>query len=161
MPEGKSYYILCPCMIHPPGNKGNLNLLHQLVVKGIPYPLASFENKRSFLSVENLCFIIKELIERDDIPLGVYNAADDEALSTNQLISLLSEALNKPPRLLHVPARLISFAARIGDFLKLPLNTERLGKFTENYVVSNQKIKQALKKELPLSAKGRDFENSP
>ena len=153
LPEGKSFYILRPCMIHGPGNKGNLNLLYQFVNKGIPYPLAAFENKRSFLSVANLCFIIKELIERNDIPTGVYNVADDEALSTNQLVSLLAEALNKRPLLLQLPAKFISFAARIGDFLKLPLNTERLGKLTENYVVSNQKIKQALGKELPLSAR--------
>ena len=153
LPEGKSFYILRPCMIHGPGNKGNLNLLYQLVAKGIPYPLAAFDNQRSFLSVENLCFIIKQLIERNDIPSGIYNAADDEALSTNQLVSLLSEALNKSPRLLRVPSSLISFAARIGDLLKLPLNTERLGKLTENYVVSNQKIKQALGQELPLSAR--------
>ncbi|MBC7915292.1 MAG: hypothetical protein H7Y07_14345 [Pyrinomonadaceae bacterium] len=125
----------------------------QFVKKGIPYPLAAFENKRSFLSVENLCFIIKELIERNDIPTGIYNVADDDALSTNQLVSLLAEALHKSPRLLHVPAKLISFAARIGEYLKLPLNTERLGKLTENYVVSNEKIKQALTKELPLSAR--------
>ena len=124
-----------------------------LVNKWIPYPLAAFENKRSFLSVANLCFIIEELIERNDIPTGVYNVADDEALSTNQLVSLLAEALNKRPLLLQLPAKFISFAARIGDFLKLPLNTERLGKLTENYVVSNQKIKQALGKELPLSAR--------
>ena len=153
LPEGKSFYILRPCMIHGPGNKGNLNLLYQFVNKGIPYPLAAFENKRSFLSVANLCFIIEELIERNDIPTGVYNVADDEALSTNQLVSLLAEALNKRPLLLQLPAKFISFAARIGDFLKLPLNTERLGKLTENYVVSNQKIKQALGKELPLSAR--------
>ena len=151
--EGKSFYILRPCMIHGPGNKGNLNLLYQLVAKGIPYPLAAFDNQRSFLSVENLCFIIKQLIERNDIPSGIYNAADDEPLSTNQLVSLLSKALNKSPRLLRVPSSLISFAARMGDLLKLPLNTERLGKLTENYVVSNQKIKLALGQELPLSAR--------
>ena len=45
LPKGKRYYILRPCMIiHGPGNKGNLNLLYQIVRKGIPYPLASFEN---------------------------------------------------------------------------------------------------------------------
>ncbi len=153
LPEGKSYFILRPCMIHGPGNKGNLNLLYKFVSKGLPYPLAAFENKRSFLSVENLCFIIKELVEPNGIPPGVYHVADDEALSTNQIVSLLSEGLNKDPRLLHVPAKLISLVARIGDFLKLPLNTERLRKLTENYVVSNQKIKHVLKKELPLSAR--------
>jgi nucleoside-diphosphate-sugar epimerase len=152
LPADKSYYILRPCMIHGNGNKGNLNLLYKFVSKGLPYPLASFKNRRSFLSVENLCFIIQELIERNDIPSGIYNIADDGNLSTNEVVSLLSEAVNKSPRLLHVPAKLISFIARIGDFFKLPLNTERLGKLTENYVVSNQKIKQALKKELPLSA---------
>ena len=153
LPEGKSYYILRPCMIHGPGNKGNLNLLYNFVSKGLPYPLASFENKRSFLSVENLCFIIKELLKRNDIPSGIYNTADDEALSTNELVSLLSEALNKKPRLWKIPAGLIRSAATLGDKLKLPLNTERLGKLTENYVVSNAKIKTALKKELPLSTR--------
>jgi nucleoside-diphosphate-sugar epimerase len=153
LPEGKSWYILRPCMIHGPGNKGNLNLLYSFVSKGLPYPLASFENKRSFLSVENLCFIIQELIERDDIPQAIYNAADDEALSTNEVVSLLSEAIGKSPRLLHIPKGLISFMAKIGDALKLPLTTERLRKLTENYVVSNQKIKLALAKELPLTAR--------
>jgi len=153
LPKGKSYYILRPCMIHGPGNKGNLNLLYKFVSKGIPYPLAAFNNRRSFLSVENLCFIIKELLEREDIPSGVYNVADDEALSPTQLFSLLSQSINKSPSLLNIPPSLISFVARLGDKLRLPLNTERLGKLTENYVVSNAKIKKALKKELPLSAR--------
>ncbi len=152
LPSGKSYYILRPCMIHGPGNKGNLNLLYNFVSKGFPYPLASFQNKRSFLSAENLCFIIKELIERDDIPSGIYNAADDEALSTSEVVSLLSKALNKSLRLLYIPKMIISFIAKIGDILRLPITTERLEKLTENYVVSNQKIKQVLKKELPLTA---------
>lgn len=153
LPEGKSFYILRPCMIHGPGNKGNLNLLYQFVSKGLPYPLASFENKRSFLSIENLCFIIKEILERNDIPSGIYNVADDEALSTNMLVTTLSEALNQSPRLWRVPASLIKLLAKFGDKLKLPLNSERLGKLTENYVVSNQKVKEALNKELPLSSK--------
>jgi nucleoside-diphosphate-sugar epimerase len=88
IPKDKRVYILRPCMIHGPGNKGNLNLLYKLVSKGIPWPLGAFENKRSFCSIDNLMFIIKELIEREDIPSGVYNIADDEALSTNDVISI-------------------------------------------------------------------------
>src|SRR4051812_35663538 len=64
LPIGKSYYILRLCMTHGPGNKGNLNLLFKIINKGFPYPLAVFSNKRSFLSVGNLCFIIKEIITR-------------------------------------------------------------------------------------------------
>lgn len=153
LPEGKSYYILRPCMIHGPGNKGNLNLLNQFVSKGVPYPLASFDNKRSFLSVENLCFVIKEVLEMDNIPSGIYHVADDEPLSTNELVALLSKAQDRSVRLLQVPQHFISLIAKIGDKLSLPLNTERLQKLTENYVVSNAKIKSVLKKELPLSAR--------
>ncbi|WP_423147453.1 NAD-dependent epimerase/dehydratase family protein [Rubrolithibacter danxiaensis] len=153
LPEGKSYYILRPCMIHGPGNKGNLNLLYKFVSKGFPYPLAAFENRRSFLSVENFCFIIKELLERADIPSGVYNVADDEALSTTELVSILSKSLNKPAKFWHIYESWIRSLAKLGDRLHLPLNTDRLGKLTENYIVSNKKIKEVLKKELPLSAK--------
>jgi nucleoside-diphosphate-sugar epimerase len=166
LPEGKSYYILRPCMIHGPGNKGNLNLLYNLVSKGVPYPLASFSNRRSFLSVENLCFIIKEILERDDIPSGIYNVTDDEPLSTNEVVSLLAAAENKAPRLWHIPENIILMLAKIGDKLKLPLTTERLQKLTENFVVSNDKIKSVLKKELPLSARegilktARSFKNA-
>ncbi len=151
LPDGKSYYILRPCMIHGPGNKGNLNLLYKVVSKGIPWPLASFSNKRSFLSVENLCFVIKELIDREDITSDVYNVADDESISTNELISIISESLHKEPKLWRINARLIKSIAKIGDTLKLPLNSERLKKLTESYVVSNDKIKKALNKGLPLA----------
>lgn len=150
--EGKSYYILRPCMIHGPGNKGNLNLLYKIVQKSIPYPLAAFENKRSFLSVENLCFIIQQMLNKEGIVSGIYQAADDQALSTNNLVSILAKSLNKTPRLWHISKSLIHAIAKLGDHLKLPLNSERLYKLTESYVVSNAKIKRALGAELPLSA---------
>jgi nucleoside-diphosphate-sugar epimerase len=151
LPEGKSYYILRPCMIHGPGNKGNLNLLYKFVKKGIPYPLAGFDNKRSFLSIGNLCFVINELIIKNDIPSGVYQVSDDDALSTNEIVSILASSLNMKSKLWKISPNIIKFFAKIGDFLHLPLTTERLGKLTESYVVSNKKIKNALNKELPLT----------
>ena len=48
---------------------------------------------------------------------------------------------------------MVRFLARIGDFFHLPLNSERLKKLTESYVVSNKKIKDALGwHEMPVSA---------
>jgi nucleoside-diphosphate-sugar epimerase len=153
LPEGKSFYILRPCMIHGPDNKGNLNLLYNLVSKGFPWPLGDFENKRSFCSIENLCFIIQELIERDDIPSGVYNIADDVPLSTNEIVRLIAELNGKVARILRLNKSIISSLARLGDLMKLPLNTERLQKLTESYLVSNDKIKSALGKPMPISSK--------
>ena len=151
--EGKRVYILRPCMIHGPGNKGNLNLLYQLVAKGLPWPLGAFENQRSFLSIENLCFVIKELLENEANPSGVYNVADDETLSTNELIELLGETLEKPVKILNISQNVIRFLARIGDVLPLPLNSERLQKLTESYVVDNSKLKQALGAKLPIQTR--------
>ena len=153
IPDGKRVYILRPCMIHGPGNKGNLNLLYSMVSKGLPWPLGLFENSRSYLSIENLCFIIKELIEREDIPSGIYNVADDIPLSTNEVINIIAESKGKNATILNMSQNLIKLLARVGDFLKLPLDSERLQKLTESYVVSNVKIKSALGKSLPVSSK--------
>lgn len=153
IPAGKRVYILRPCMIHGPGNKGNLNLLYSLVSKGLPWPLGLFKNSRSYLSIDNLCFIIKELIEREDIPSGVYNVADDIPLSTNEVINIIAVSKGKKATILNMSQNLIKLLARVGDFLKLPLDSERLQKLTESYVVSNTKIKEALGKSLPVSSK--------
>jgi nucleoside-diphosphate-sugar epimerase len=152
IPEGKRVYILRPCMIHGPGNKGNLNLLYQLVAKGLPWPLGNFNNKRSFLSIENLCFVIKELLENSAISSGVYQVSDDVPLSTNQLIQLLGTSLNKKSDIWNISSSLVNRFAALGDYLHLPLNSERLQKLTENYVVSNQKIVAAIGKPLPIQS---------
>ncbi|WP_316817954.1 NAD-dependent epimerase/dehydratase family protein [Pedobacter nyackensis] len=153
LPEGKSYIILRPCMIHGPGNKGNLNLLYQFVKKGIPYPLAAFKNKRSFLSIENLCFVIERIIEKESIPSGIYNVADDEALSTNEVVRILGNSLGKKAKLCSIPIGLVRLAAGIGSWLHLPLTNERLYKMTESYVVSNHKIKEGLNALLPVPSR--------
>lgn len=154
LPEGKRLIILRPCMIHGPGNKGNLNLLYQVVKKGIPYPLGAFDNKRSFLSIDNLNFIIHQILKDTDFPSGVYNVADDISLSTNELIKTIAEASGVRGRIWKLPTGLITGLAKVGDILHLPLNSERLKKLTESYVVSNEKVKYALGiQELPVSSK--------
>ena len=151
--QHKKTYILRPCMIHGPGNKGNLNLLYNFVKKGIPYPLVAFENKRTFTSIDNLSFVIEQLIEKD-IPSGIYNVGDDESFSTNELIALIANTLGKPNRIWNVNKKLILLAAKVGSILHLPLNAERLQKLTENYVVSNTKLKKSLWiQKMPVSAK--------
>ena len=120
--DGKKVYIMRPCMIHGPGNKGNLNLLYGVVSKGIPWPLGAFENRRSFTSIGNLQEVI-------------------------------CSALGKKAHIWNIPRGLMNGFAKIGDVLHLPLNTQRMQKLTENYVVSNAKIKAALgMKQMPVRA---------
>ncbi len=148
----KDTYIFRPCMIHGPGNKGNLNLLYSVIRHGIPWPLGAFDNKRSFTSVENLIYIIDRLLE-SEVATGIYNIGDDKPLSTNELITLMCGAMGKKPRIWKVGRGLIKFVASTGTLLHLPLNKERLRKLTENYVVDNRKIKLVLGiEELPVSS---------
>lgn len=154
LPPGKRVIIFRPSMIHGPGNKGNLNLLYSVVKRGIPYPLAAYQNQRSFLSVENLNYVVYQLLKHPGIASGVYNLADDEVLSTNELVTLIAETLECKAHLIRVPKYCLSFLAKTGDRLRLPLNSERLQKLTESYVVSNTKIKHALHVDhMPITAR--------
>ena len=150
---GKQVYILRPCMIHGPGNKGNLNLLYGVVKKGIPWPLGAFENRRTFTSIENLNFVIDGLLTKD-VPTGIYNMGDDEALSTNELIEEICKSLGKKAHIWKLPKGLMTGIAKVGGTLHLPLDPERLRKLTENYISSNAKIKKALGVEkMPVDAR--------
>ena len=142
--------ILRPAMIHGPGNKGNLNLLWGLARRGWPWPLAAFENKRSFTSIGNVCAAVEALcddkvkVEGEQRNLNTFPLADDEMLSTNRLIELIAEACGRKPRLWRLPKGLMRLAARIGDVAHLPLNTERIEKLTEDSFVDNAALKRAL-----------------
>ncbi len=141
--KSKDIYIFRPCMIHGPGNKGNLNLLYGVVKKGIPWPLGAFENRRTFTSIENICFAVNGVLTKE-VPSGIYNMGDDEALSTNELIEEICKSLGKKAHIWKLPKGLMNGVAKIGGLLHLPLDPERLRKLTEDYVSSNAKIKKAL-----------------
>lgn len=153
MPADKQVYIFRPCMIHGPGNKGNLNLLYNVVKKGIPWPLGAFENRRTFTSVENICFAVNGVLTKD-VPSGIYNMGDDDALSTNELIEEICKSLGKKAHIWRLPKGMMTGFAKVGGWLHLPLNPERLRKLTESYVSSNAKIKKALGVEkMPVDAR--------
>ena len=91
---------------------------------------------------------------KENIASGIYHVGDDEPLSTNELIGLISKSVGKKSRIWKLPKGLMDTAARVGGVLHLPLNKDRLQKLTENYVVSNDKIKHALGIDrMPVSTK--------
>ena len=144
--------VLEPAMIHGPGNKGNLNLLFAVVKRGIPWPLAAFENRRSFTSIGNACAVVEELC-KGTVPRGVYPLCDDEPVGTNRLVELIAESRGKKARLWRLPKWLMRCVAKAGDVCRLPLNSERLRKLTEDSVVDNSRLKAALGwKRMPVGA---------
>lgn len=153
LPPDKKIYILRPCMIHGPGNKGNLNLLFKVAKTGIPWPLGRYENNRSMVSIDNITYVINQILDKT-VQSGVYHVADDEYVSTNEIISLMAESMGREPRFCMVPSFVVDSIAKLGDYIPFALNSERLQKLTENYIVSNQKIKRALDIDrMPVTAK--------
>ena len=152
IPKNKKVFILRPCMIHGPHNKGNLNLLYKLCNIGLPWPLGIYENKRSFCCIDNFSFVINQLLTKDNIKSGIFNVSDDLSISTNDLIRLIFKFQKKNPKILKVPIFIIKLMIFFGDFLKLPLNSKSLKKLTESYEVSNKKLKKNLSlKSMPIS----------
>lgn len=129
----KKIYVLRPCMIVGPGNGDDISVLYDLVRKGIPWPFEGNEGMRSYCSVVNLSFVAEQLIVNDDIKNGIYSVCDDEPVSTNELIGMISESAGKRSRIWRLPKAL----------LRLPF-MNHLKIFTEDFVVSNEEIKQAL-----------------
>ncbi|HBE42905.1 MAG TPA: nucleoside-diphosphate-sugar epimerase [Bacteroidales bacterium] len=148
----KQLYILRPCMIHGPNNKGNLTSLVKMVKKGIPYPLGAFENNRSYTTIDNLSFVVNELVKRN-IPSGIYNMADDNPVSTNDLVKIIAEASGQREKIWKINQKVINILAAAGSFMHLPFNKETLQKLTENYIVSNEKLEKALGiSQMPVNA---------
>ncbi|MGB0778420.1 MAG: NAD-dependent epimerase/dehydratase family protein [Flavobacteriaceae bacterium] len=153
IPLGKRVFILRPTMIHGTGNKGNLNFLVKLIRHGVPYPFGKYNTKKSFLSIDNLNFIIKEIILDKRIAGGVYNICDSEPLNMNEVITLIADSIDRNSRILNIPKFLISAIKYMGDKLKLPFNSTTVQKLTSTYIVSNKKIINVIGKELPYTSR--------
>jgi len=155
LPSDKKLIILRPPMVHGPGDKGNLGLLYKFISKGVPYPLAAFNNQRSFISIGNFCYFIEQIVEHNHkLATGIYHISDDEPISTTEIINVIKDVTGKNTLNFSIPKFLIKGLAKIGDVIPIPLNTRRLKKMTSNLLISNKHIKNTLTiSNLPLTAK--------
>lgn len=149
--DERKTYILRPTMIHGPGNKGNLRALYNYINTGFPFFYQTLENKRSFLSIENLCFVINELIY-NDIEDGLYHLADDSPTKTADLLKIISEESGAKVRKVKIPGFVLSLLSILGDYLPIPFDKSRYIKLTSDFLVSNKKIIHAIGKPLPVQS---------
>ena len=108
----------------------------------------------SILKMRDIAVLWNRCLLTKSVPSGIYHMGDDEALSTNELIAVICEAMGKKAHIWRLPKGLMNGIAKLGGWLHLPLNPLRMQKLTENYVVSNAKIKAALGiEQMPVRAK--------
>ncbi len=139
----KEVYILRPAMIFGPGAKGNLPLLCAFVRRGLPWPLGAWHSSHSFVSIDNVCYVLREILT-GKVPDGIYNLSDDSPISVNELVSMISRQTGRKARIWRVPRPLVKTMAALAAILHLPYDSSRLHKITEPYIVSNAKIRAAL-----------------
>lgn len=87
-------------IVYGKGVKANMKNLVKLIDKIPILPFGKIKNQRSFVYVGNLCAMIDCIIQTQKS--GIFLAADDEMLSTTQLIELLAQVKDKKIYLLHV-----------------------------------------------------------
>ena len=139
--------IYRPVLVYGSNQKGNLSTLERLLFKGIPLPLKSWRNKRSVLYVKNLCWTI-HLGLKTQIESGVYFVADDQPVSTAQLLRYIGKGIGSEPRLFSIPAFIIKM------LISFPIRSiqHQANKVFGSLEVSNRKLLIALNIEsMPFS----------
>ncbi len=121
--SGLEVVIIRPPLVYGPGVKGNFARLMKLIGTGLYLPLGGASNKRSMVSVFNLCDLIIKCIEHPQAPGSTFLVSDGEDLSTAELVRKLATAMNRRPRLMRVPVPIIkasmTLAGRGADVRRL------------------------------------------
>lgn len=110
---GLEVVVVRPVLVYGPGVKGNFLRLLRLVHAGTPLPLASVNNRRSFIGIDNLVDLILACVEHPRAAGEVFLAADGEDLSTPDLIRRFARAMEKKNALFPFPVALLRSGARL------------------------------------------------
>jgi nucleoside-diphosphate-sugar epimerase len=108
---GMEIVIIRPTLVHGSRAPGNFGRLTRLVAKGLPLPLASINNRRSLVGIDNLVNFIVTCLEHPSAANETFLVSDGEDLSTPDLIQRMARAMNCPARLLPVPESVLMAAA--------------------------------------------------
>lgn len=111
--SGLPLVILRPPLVYGPGVRANFLALLRLVDRGLPLPLASIDNRRSFLFLDNLAELAGLALTHPAAPGRILLARDDAEVSTPALIALIARALGRTPRLFPCPPVLLRRLARL------------------------------------------------
>jgi nucleoside-diphosphate-sugar epimerase len=101
---GMEVVIIRPPLVYGPGVKGNFAKMIRLVEHGLPVPFGAIHNQRSMVGLDNLVDLIVTCIDHPAAANQVFLAGDGEDISTPELLRGIARAMDKPVRLIPVPA---------------------------------------------------------
>ncbi|KAB2730904.1 NAD-dependent epimerase/dehydratase family protein [Brucella anthropi] len=103
--NGIEIVIARPVLVYGPGARANLKALIKLCDSGLPLPFGLADNRRSFVSLENVAHALTFLsvAPAEKVAGRVFHLAEPQPRSTKELVTKLRAALGKPVRLAPVP----------------------------------------------------------
>ena len=132
-------------LVYGPGVRGNFRSLMQLVNRRIPLPIASVRNARSMVYVQNLADAIALVLMHPAAGGQTFHVADDQPVSTRELIERIAAMMQRRPRMLACPVSVLKFFARIFG------QSDRVARLTSSLTVSTEKIRELLGWSPPIS----------
>lgn len=136
-----TWAIMRPVLVYGSGNRGNMARLEGLLRSGVPVPLPSKPNARSFVFVGNLVSAMQSFLLSGNAPSGRrWIVSDGEPASIETLLKLMSSAMGLRLRAVHLPNLVLRSSAKVGDLLRyfgvsFPWNTETRRKLTDDLYV--------------------------
>jgi nucleoside-diphosphate-sugar epimerase len=108
---GMEVVIIRPVLVYGPGVKANFRAMMSWVNRGIPLPFGNTGNLRSLVAVENLVDLVTRVLTHPAAANRTFLVSDGEDISTTELLRRTAKALDRPSRLISVPAALLQAAA--------------------------------------------------
>lgn len=137
--------VVRPPLVYGPGVKANFLALFRAVHHGIPLPLASVQNRRSFVGVTNLASFLTHCVEHPNAARETFLVSDGEDLSTPDLIRRIARSLGRPSRLIGLPESVLRRVARLVG------REAAVQRLCESFVVDARKCRALLGWSPPLS----------
>lgn len=110
---GMEVTIIRPPLVYGRGVKANFAAMMRLAGRNLPLPLASVRNKRSMVAMDNLIDLIVTCVSHKDAGNQTFMVSDDADVSTPELLSAMTRAYGKNPRLLPCPPSALSVGASV------------------------------------------------
>ena len=145
LPEGKRAIILRVAPVYGRETKSTLHDTFSFC-KRFPWFFGVFDTKQSFCNIDNLTEIIAQISENTGVPSGIYNVADNEPISSIQLVNWIAAVFDKKAKIIKVPKGILNLFAKIGDMLNWEFNSNKLFELSHSRIVNGNKIKAALDK---------------
>ncbi|NIO42779.1 MAG: NAD-dependent epimerase/dehydratase family protein [Burkholderiales bacterium] len=137
--------IVRPPLVYGAGVGGNFLRMLRVVERGLPLPVGSVRNVRSMVFVENLASAVETCLTSPAASGETFHVADDRPLDTPTLVRLLAKYLNRPARLISVPASLLRLTGALTN------QQGQVSRLTGSLTVSTKKIERLLGWHPPVS----------